>query len=57
MAEEEFGAPQNVDAYYAQVNMTASEKFEHPWFLDSGASHHVTGEREVFTSLLVVEPA
>ena len=51
MAEEEFGTPQNVDAYYAQVNMTASEKFEHPWDLDLGAFHHVTGEREVFTSL------
>ena len=31
--------------------MTTSKKFEHPWFLDSRAFHHVTQKRGVFTSL------
>ena len=50
-AEDDFGNTQTVDAYFAQVNMTETQQIKHPWFLDSGASHHVTGERQVFTTL------
>ena len=50
-ADEEFRAPQNIDAYYAQVSITESVTLKFPWFLDSRAFHHVIGEREVFSSL------
>ena len=51
MLDDEFGTVQNVDACYTQVNMMETNHSNMPWFLDSRASHHVYGEREVFTNL------
>ena len=49
--EDEFGVSHSVNACYAQVNMTGTKCRNTPWFLDSGSSHHVSGEKEVFTSM------
>ena len=51
MLDDEVGIVQNVDACYVQVNMMETNHSNMPWFLDSGASHHVSSEREIFTSL------
>ena len=49
--EDDFGMPHSVDACYAQVNMTETEHQNTSWFLDLGASHHVSREKEVFTTM------
>ena len=49
--QEDFGTLTNIEACYVEVNMTEVIHTPIPWFLDSGASHHVLGEREVFMSM------
>ena len=41
----------NVDTCYTKVNISKAEHKKVPWFLDSGASHHVLGDHDVFTSM------
>ena len=48
--DEEF-ASQVVDAYLAEVNLVDSSTSSKAWYLDSGASNHVTRDSSVFSSL------
>ena len=41
----------NVDTCYTKVNISKAEHKKVPWFLDSGAFHHVLGDHDVFTSM------
>ena len=46
---EDTTAPQVVDACFAQVHMIESTLIGASWFLDSSASHHVSGVKSVFS--------
>jgi hypothetical protein len=49
--DDDFTASQVVDACFAEVNVANSDHITAPWYLDSGASHHVSGDSVVFSSL------
>ena len=48
--DEKF-ASQVVDAYLAEVNLVDSSNFSKAWYVDSGASNHVTRGSSIFPSL------
>ena len=50
MGDEEY-ASQVVDAYLTEVNLLDSRNPTKAWYLDSGASNHVTGDSSVFSSI------
>ena len=44
-------ADQIVDACLIELNLLESPQNTTSWYLDSGATHHVTGEQSAFSSL------
>ena len=44
-------ASQVIDAYLAEAYIVDSNNTSKPWYLDSGASNHVTGDSSVFSSI------
>ena len=48
--EEEF-ASQVIDAYLAEANVLDSSSLPKPWYFDSGALNHISGDASVFSSL------
>ena len=48
---EEFSAEQVVDACLVKLNMVEAPQHNSSWYLDSGATHHVSGDPRVFSSI------
>ena len=48
---EDFLADQVVDACLVELNMLETPQQTTSWYLDSGATHHVSGDSSVFSSL------
>jgi hypothetical protein len=40
-----------IDAYIAEVNNVESKSASPSWYLDSGATNHVSGDSKLFSSL------
>ena len=48
---EEFSADQVIDACLVELNMLETPSKNASWYLDSGATHHVSGDPEVFSAI------
>ena len=48
---EDFSADQVVDACLVELNLLETPQQNPSWYLDSGATHHVSGDPSVFSSL------
>ncbi|KAG0596955.1 hypothetical protein M758_UG298500 [Ceratodon purpureus] len=49
--DEELLASQVINACLAEINLTKGTELGASWYLDLGASYHVTGDKSVFSSL------
>lgn len=48
---EEFLADQVVDACLVELNMLEAPQHNPSWYLDSGATHHISGDPNIFSSI------